>query len=76
MASPMFTSRQVFARDLVSVTDAELDLYLEEHRLEDGAPDIDLEDPENLLDIFNQRLRQQASSPPSSRALSLTTNRD
>lgn len=53
MTSPMFTSRQVFARDLVAVTDAELDLYLEEHRLEDGASDIDLEDPENLADIFN-----------------------
>lgn len=57
MASHVLTSRRVFARDLVSYTDAELDLYLEEHRFEGGASAIDIEDPEHLPDNFIQRLR-------------------
>jgi hypothetical protein len=46
------------ARNLVALSDAELDRYLKQHRLDDGvAIDIDVEDPENLPESFIQRLR-------------------
>lgn len=48
----------VRAHNLVALSDAELDSYLEQHRLDDGvAIDIDVEDPENLPESFIQRLR-------------------
>jgi hypothetical protein len=46
------------ARDLIAFSDAELDRYLEQHRLDSGvAIDVDVEDPENLPESFIQRLR-------------------
>ncbi len=46
------------ACDLVAMTDAELDHYLQQHCLDDGvAIDIEVEDPENLPESFIQRLR-------------------
>lgn len=57
MASPKFTSRTTFACEIVAYNDAKLDQYLEEHRLDAGVIDVDIEDPENLPPSFIQRLR-------------------
>ncbi|KAF2964035.1 hypothetical protein GQX73_g9536 [Xylaria multiplex] len=60
MASSECNPRRILARTLVSLNDAELDHYLEEHRLEGGAVSIDVEDPKNLPESFIQRLRDRA----------------
>ncbi|KAK4149736.1 hypothetical protein C8A00DRAFT_37666 [Chaetomidium leptoderma] len=61
MSSREHTPGTLRARDLVAFSDAELDRYLEQHRLDDGvAIDIDVEDPENLPESFIQRLRDKA----------------
>ncbi|KAK3687148.1 hypothetical protein B0T22DRAFT_121510 [Podospora appendiculata] len=53
----------VRARNLVALSDAELDRYLEQHRLDDDvAIDIDVEDPENLPESFIQRLRDRTQN--------------
>ncbi|KAK3935963.1 putative ankyrin [Diplogelasinospora grovesii] len=62
MASPEETSLKIFARDLVAFTDAELDQYLDEHRLEGRALAIDVEDLENLPESFIQRLTESRAS--------------
>ncbi|KAI0008694.1 hypothetical protein F4779DRAFT_628283 [Xylariaceae sp. FL0662B] len=65
MASSQYTSRTILARDIVAYSDAELDRYLEERRFDDGAVDINVEDPENLSPSFIQRLRDRAERPGS-----------
>ncbi|KAI0423527.1 hypothetical protein F5Y09DRAFT_336517 [Xylaria sp. FL1042] len=55
--------RKLFARDVVSYSDAELDRYLEEHTLENGTKIVDVEDPENLPESFINRLRDRAQRP-------------
>ncbi|KAI1421200.1 hypothetical protein F5Y12DRAFT_787643 [Xylaria sp. FL1777] len=74
MASSKPESPKIFARDLVAFNDAELDQYLEAHRLEGGATAVNLEDPENLPESFIQRLRDRAknmSDAAQSRAVDL-----
>ncbi|KAH8746635.1 hypothetical protein F5883DRAFT_721544 [Diaporthe sp. PMI_573] len=60
MDSVEFTNPKYFARDVVAFSDAELDQYLEEHRLDGGAMFVEVEDPENLPQSFIQRLRDRA----------------
>jgi hypothetical protein len=59
MAFAESTRRQALAaRDLVALSDAELDRYMDDHRLDGGdAVDLDVPDPENLPESFLQRLR-------------------
>jgi hypothetical protein len=57
MASPESISRKYLASDVVAFSDAQLDQYLEEHRLDGGAMVVEVEDPENLPQSFIQRLR-------------------
>ncbi|KAI0534153.1 hypothetical protein GGR58DRAFT_505568 [Xylaria digitata] len=74
MASPECKPRKPFSHELVSLGDAELDQYLEEHRLEGGAVTVDVEDPGNLPESFIQRLRDRAqntSNMAQSRAVDL-----
>ncbi|RWA03794.1 hypothetical protein EKO27_g11311 [Xylaria grammica] len=63
MASPECDPRKTYARDLVALSDVELDRYLEAHRLEGGATGaaaVVVEDPQNLPESFIQRLRDRA----------------
>ncbi|CAN8097993.1 unnamed protein product [Discula destructiva] len=60
MTSIEFTDPKYFARDVVAFSDAELDQYLEAHRLDGGAMVLEVEDPENLPESFIQRLRNRA----------------
>ncbi|SPQ20562.1 d69b2386-a171-44d6-8e59-52cca8eefe89 [Thermothielavioides terrestris] len=48
------------ACDIIAYSDDELDRYLDEHRLDGGAIDVDVDDPENLPESFIQRLRDRA----------------
>ncbi|KAH8745905.1 hypothetical protein F5883DRAFT_263302 [Diaporthe sp. PMI_573] len=70
MASSGCTSRKIFACEIVAYNDAELDQYLEEHCVDGGVVDVDVQDPENLPPSFIERLRdraEHASSPDQSR---------
>ncbi|KAI1277754.1 hypothetical protein F5Y07DRAFT_362815 [Xylaria sp. FL0933] len=58
-------SRKWLACDLVALTDAELDQYLEDHRLQSGTTLVEVEDPQNLSESFIQRLRDRANRSPS-----------
>lgn len=57
MASSEDPAPKYFARDIAAYSDAELDQYLEEHRLDGGAMAVEVEDPENLPQSFIERLR-------------------
>lgn len=57
MASSPAASRMLLAADLLAFSDAELDRYLEEHRLDGGAMAVEVEDPQNLTESFVERLR-------------------
>lgn len=57
MASSEPTASKYFACDVAAYSDAELDHFLEEHRLDGGAMVVEVEDPENLPQSFIQRLR-------------------
>lgn len=57
MDPPTSISRKYFAREVVAFNDAELDRFLEENSLNDGAMVVEVEDPENLPASFIQRLR-------------------
>ena len=47
----------VLARDIAAYSDAELDRYLEESRIEGGAMVVNVKDPENIPESFIRRLR-------------------
>lgn len=51
------TTRKYFASEVAAYSDAELDRYLEEQSLGDGAMVVEVEDPQNLPASFIQRLR-------------------
>ena len=57
MASSECTPRKFYAHELAAYSDAELDQYLDEHRHGSGPMVVEVEDPENLPEIFIQRLR-------------------
>jgi hypothetical protein len=58
MATSQHTSETIPARVIAAYSDAELDKYLDDHRLGNGgATIVDVEDPENLPEGFIQRLR-------------------
>ncbi|AEO71090.1 uncharacterized protein THITE_2123116 [Thermothielavioides terrestris NRRL 8126] len=46
------THEKVCARDIVAHSDAELNRYLDEHRPDGGAIDLDVDDPGNLPESF------------------------
>ncbi|KAK4137335.1 hypothetical protein BT67DRAFT_453680 [Trichocladium antarcticum] len=63
MAAVQHVPGLMLARDLVAFSDAELDRYLEEQRLEGGcggATAVRVQDPENLPESFIHRLRDRA----------------
>jgi hypothetical protein len=53
-----------YARELVAMSDAELDSYLERHRAASGLIFIEVHDPENIPDSLIERLRFVASVTP------------
>lgn len=58
MATSQHTSETIPARVIATYSDAELDKYLNDHRLGNGGPTIvNVEDPENLPESFIERLR-------------------
>lgn len=57
MTSSGCTSRKIFACEIVDYNDADLDQYLEEHCVDGGVVDVDVQDPENLPPSFIERLR-------------------
>ncbi|KAK3333490.1 hypothetical protein B0T19DRAFT_127539 [Cercophora scortea] len=75
MACSRDTSPTIRAHVIAAYSDAELDRYLDEHRLEGGgAAVVDVEDWENLPQSFIQRLKdraQRASDAPRSRPIDL-----
>lgn len=61
MATSQHTSETIPARVIATYSDAELDKYLNDHRLGNGGPTIvNVEDPENLPESFIERLRDRA----------------
>ncbi|KAI0541774.1 hypothetical protein GGR58DRAFT_386548 [Xylaria digitata] len=76
MSSPGREPRKLFACEIVSFTDVELDKYLEERRAQCGITVVDVEDPENLPESFIQRLRDRANQPLSELALSRAVDLD
>ncbi|KAI0976493.1 hypothetical protein F4678DRAFT_417362 [Xylaria arbuscula] len=65
MASLECKAGKWLARDLVALSDVELDRYLEQNRLECGVRVVDVEDPENVPESFIERLRCRANLSPS-----------
>lgn len=58
------TQRLLLASEVVAFTDAELDQYLEASRLPNGDRMVQVVDPDNLPDIFINRLRFEPDSVP------------
>ncbi|KAI1306664.1 hypothetical protein F5Y03DRAFT_354120 [Xylaria venustula] len=64
MTSLECKARKWLARDLIALSDVELDQYLEQNRLECGVRVVDVEDPENVPESFIERLRCLANRSP------------
>ena len=65
MATAEPLSQAPLASELVSLSDAELDSYLQELSSQSDSTVVKVADPENLPASFIQRLRQLVALPPS-----------
>jgi hypothetical protein len=65
MTTTQLLSRKPLASELVALSDAELDSYLQELSSRSDTPVVSVADPKNLPPSFIQRLRQVVTSHPS-----------
>ncbi|KAF2967485.1 hypothetical protein GQX73_g6099 [Xylaria multiplex] len=70
ISSPGRGPRKLQACEIVAFSNAELDRYLQERRVQCGITTVKVEDPKNLPESFIQRLRDRANKPLAESALS------